>query len=98
LGTRNTTNAQTEATAEDENEEGLVNWDWIGDDSPMVSGSSESEWLIERLVESLVRLERRREGRRERAMVGGVDIGRDVKDWGNRRNGKEDGVGAVGHG
>ncbi|KAG9195290.1 hypothetical protein G6011_00411 [Alternaria panax] len=28
-------------TFDEENEEGLVNWDWIGDDSPMVSGISE---------------------------------------------------------
>jgi potassium channel subfamily K len=46
---------------ENENEEGLVNWDWIGDDSPMMSGMTESEWLMERLCESLVRLERRKE-------------------------------------
>jgi potassium channel subfamily K len=44
-----------------ENEEGLVNWDWIGNDSPMMSGFTESEWLLERLCESLVRLERRKE-------------------------------------
>jgi potassium channel subfamily K len=44
-----------------ENEEGLVNWDWIGDDSPMMSGVTESEWLLERLCESLVRLEKRKE-------------------------------------
>jgi potassium channel subfamily K len=48
-------------TFEEENEESLVNWDWIGDDSPMVSGISESEWLMKRLIESLVRLERRKE-------------------------------------
>lgn len=46
---------------EEENQEGLVDWDWIGDDSPMVSGMGESEWLLERLCESLVRLERRKE-------------------------------------
>ncbi|KAF1354221.1 voltage-gated potassium channel, partial [Lizonia empirigonia] len=45
---------------EEEEEEGLVNWDWLGEHSPMVAGVSESEWLIERLCESLVRLERRR--------------------------------------
>jgi potassium channel subfamily K len=48
-------------TFEEENQEGLVNWDWIGDDSPMVSGISESDWLMKRLIESLVRLERRKE-------------------------------------
>ncbi|KNG46867.1 potassium channel [Stemphylium lycopersici] len=104
-------NAQTEATPpEDENEEGLVNWDWIGDNSPMVSGSSESEWLIERLVESLVRLERRREGGRarvgEREMGGANGSGGmgkerregDKKEWNDRRDGKEDGAGAVDYG
>jgi potassium channel subfamily K len=40
----------------DEDEEGLVEWDWIGPDSPLMSGLSESEWLLERLCESLVRL------------------------------------------
>ena len=55
--------------SEDENEEGLVNWDWIGDDSPMVSGISESEWLMKRLIESLVRLEKRKEGARRRSDV-----------------------------
>jgi potassium channel subfamily K len=48
-------------TNETENEEGLVNWDWLGEHSPMVAGVSESEWLLERLCESLIRLEKRRE-------------------------------------
>lgn len=48
-------------TTEHEDEEGLVEWDWIGDDSPMMSTMSESEWLLERLCESLVRLEKRKE-------------------------------------
>lgn len=47
--------------AENEEEEGLVDWDWLGEHSPMVAGVGESEWLIERLCESLLRLERRRE-------------------------------------
>ncbi|KAF2623310.1 voltage-gated potassium channel [Macroventuria anomochaeta] len=51
----------TMLTNETENEEGLVNWDWLGEHSPMVAGVSESEWLLERLVESLIRLEKRRE-------------------------------------
>ena len=44
-----------------EDEEGLVNWDWLGEHSPMVAGITESEWLLERLVESLIRLEKRKE-------------------------------------
>lgn len=51
----------TTLTSDSENEEGLVNWDWLGERSPMVAGVSESEWLLERLVESLIRLEKRRE-------------------------------------
>ncbi|KAF1836450.1 outward-rectifier potassium channel TOK1 channel [Decorospora gaudefroyi] len=57
------------STTEDENEEGLVNWDWIGVDSPMVSGVSECEWLMERLIESLVRLEKRKEIARSNSNV-----------------------------
>lgn len=55
------TELTNEMTNEAENEEGLVNWDWLGEHSPMVAGVSESEWLLERLVESLIRLEKRRE-------------------------------------
>ncbi|KAF2684059.1 voltage-gated potassium channel [Lentithecium fluviatile CBS 122367] len=45
----------------DEEEEGLIDWDWIGTDSPLMSGLSEAEWLLNRLCESLVRLERKKE-------------------------------------
>lgn len=62
----------------DDEEEGLVNWDWLGEHSPMVSGVSESEWLIERLCESLVRLERHREVLADPHQVGGGGVG--VKD------------------
>jgi potassium channel subfamily K len=51
----------TTLTNATENEEGLVNWDWLGEHSPMVAGITESEWLLERLVESLIRLEKRKE-------------------------------------
>lgn len=40
---------------EAEEEEGLVEWDWIGEDSPMLADESESEWLLLRLCESLDR-------------------------------------------
>ncbi|KAI9870372.1 MAG: Potassium channel [Pleopsidium flavum] len=39
----------------EEEEEGLVEWDWIGEDSPMLAEHSESEWLLDRLCESLDR-------------------------------------------
>jgi potassium channel subfamily K len=51
-------------------EEALVNWDWIGNDSPMMSGVTESEWLLDRLCESLVRLEKRKEVAWEMGGVG----------------------------
>ncbi|KAJ5063034.1 potassium channel-like protein [Bipolaris maydis] len=59
-------------STDDENEEGLVNWDWLGERSPLVSGNSESEWLMERLVESLVRLEKRKEVARRRRDIGAL--------------------------
>jgi hypothetical protein len=44
---------------EDEEEKGLVEWDWIGEDSPMLADVSESEWILERLCESLNRYTRK---------------------------------------
>jgi potassium channel subfamily K, other eukaryote len=34
---------------------GIVDWDWIGEDSPMMSDQPESEWVLDRLCESLDR-------------------------------------------
>ncbi|KAL4755889.1 potassium channel family protein [Aspergillus foveolatus] len=57
-----------------EDEYGLLNWDWIGHDSPLLAEKTEPEWVLDRLCESLVRylasnagdasenLEERREG------------------------------------
>ena len=36
--------------------DGVVEWDWLGDSSPMLSGQTESEWILDRLCESLLRL------------------------------------------
>jgi potassium channel subfamily K, other eukaryote len=44
-----------EQVEEDEEEEGLVDWDWIGEDSPMLADVTESEWVLDRLCESLTR-------------------------------------------
>lgn len=51
---------------EEEDEQGLIEWDWIGEDSPMVAEGSESEWLLDRLCESLERYMRKqvRHGRK----------------------------------
>jgi potassium channel subfamily K len=51
--------------AAQEEEEGLVDWDYLGEDSPLISGGGESEWLLQRLTEALVRVERRVEHRVE---------------------------------
>ncbi|KAI9739138.1 MAG: Potassium channel [Cirrosporium novae-zelandiae] len=40
---------------EEEAEGGIIEWDWIGDDSPMVADQSEPEWILDRLCESLNR-------------------------------------------
>ncbi|KAH8884795.1 voltage-gated potassium channel [Thozetella sp. PMI_491] len=42
-----------------EEEEGLVEWDWIGEDSPMLADITEPEWVLDRLCESLNRYTRR---------------------------------------
>jgi potassium channel subfamily K, other eukaryote len=39
----------------DENEWGLIEWDWMGENSPMMAEQTEPEWLLNRLTESLLR-------------------------------------------
>ena len=39
----------------DNDEEGLIEWDWIGEDSPMMSKGSEAEFVLDRLCESMHR-------------------------------------------
>ncbi|KAG9242554.1 hypothetical protein BJ878DRAFT_569235 [Calycina marina] len=64
---------------EDEGErEGLLEWDWIGEDSPMLADVGEAEWVLDRLCESLNRYTRKqaREGMRSRQGGGhGLGIG-----------------------
>jgi potassium channel subfamily K, other eukaryote len=48
----------TEALKEEE-DEGLVEWDWLSENSPMVAQTTEAEFVLERLCESLVRYLRR---------------------------------------
>ena len=40
---------------DDEEEDGLIEWDWIGEDSPMMAGQSEAEFVLDRLCESMTR-------------------------------------------
>jgi potassium channel subfamily K, other eukaryote len=39
----------------DEDQEGVVEWDWLDENSPMLSEQSEAEWVLDRLCESLLR-------------------------------------------
>lgn len=32
---------------------GIIEWDWIGEDSPMMANNGEPEWILERLCDSL---------------------------------------------
>ncbi|RMZ85066.1 hypothetical protein DV738_g349, partial [Chaetothyriales sp. CBS 135597] len=41
---------------EDEEQQGPIEWDWLDENSPMLSGKSEPEWVLNRLCESLLRL------------------------------------------
>jgi len=52
-------------TEEEENERGMIEWDWIGEDSPLSSGLSEPNFVFNRLCESLVRYIRQTERRIE---------------------------------
>lgn len=51
----NTTASGPDGLARDEDEYGVVNWDWIGENSPMVAEQTEPEWVFDRLCESLMR-------------------------------------------
>jgi hypothetical protein len=48
-----------EEVEEEEEEQGIIEWDWIGEDSPMLSEITESEWILDRLCESLNRYMRK---------------------------------------
>lgn len=47
---------------QEESEEGMIEWDWIGDDSPMLADKGEPEWVLDKLCDSLDRFIRRNYG------------------------------------
>lgn len=61
FSSKNTGETDENVNVDEEDEVGLVEWDWIGASSPLVAEICESEWLLQRLCESLVRIERRKE-------------------------------------
>lgn len=75
----------------DDEEDEMIEWDWIGEDSPMVAGMSEPEFVLERLCESMRRYIRKK----EKALIGGQEIHGEVNsleksrhDVGERRFGE----------
>ncbi|KAF3027962.1 Potassium channel [Penicillium rubens] len=64
--------ASEEGILNDEDEYGLVNWDWIGENSPMLAKQTEPEWVLDRLCESLIRYVSTQE--ESRAVGGGTDL------------------------
>ncbi|GAM39499.1 ion channel [Talaromyces pinophilus] len=69
----------------DENEWGLIEWDWMGENSPMMAEQTESEWVLNRLTESLLRymarIESQHEGdsrQRQCLSISDEDWGKDV--------------------
>lgn len=61
----------------EEEMEGLVEWDWIGENSPMMAGMSEAEFVLDRLCESLGRYLRRGPGK-GRTGDSDEEVGEDV--------------------
>lgn len=49
------TSSMADKDADNDDELGPINWDWIGEDSPMMAEQTEPEWLLDRLSESMVR-------------------------------------------
>ena len=47
--------AKKNGDVDSEEDEGLIEWDWIGEDSPMMSKGSEAEFVLDRLCESMQR-------------------------------------------
>ena len=48
-----------EHNEEEGQDEDLIEWDWIGEDSPMMAQESEAEFVLDRLCESMARYVRR---------------------------------------
>ncbi|OQE27767.1 hypothetical protein PENSTE_c004G05800 [Penicillium steckii] len=46
---------RSQGISDEEDEFGVINWDWIGESSPMLAHQTEPEWVLDRLCESLVR-------------------------------------------
>lgn len=52
---RFTAKTEAELEIEETDEDGLVQWDWLGENSPMMARGSEAEFVLDRLCESMNR-------------------------------------------
>lgn len=94
---------QEHERGEDEKDDdgGFFEWDWIGEDSPLISDMSESQWVLDRLCEALVRVEvgkgkQKRERKGKEKMRGGAGDGQDDNSGERRASSVDDS--AVGSG
>ncbi|KAK8243090.1 potassium channel-like protein [Phyllosticta capitalensis] len=78
-----------EQRASDEDAAGLVDWDWIGEDSPMVSGKMEAEFVLNKLCASLERFLRGLASREEEE-EGSKDCGATTGSGGSKKESAED--------
>lgn len=81
---------------DEEDEEHLIEWDWIGPDSPMMAQESEAEFVLDRLCESMGRYIRRL-APADLDVEGEVERPLDVREEDEAREGKRrSGVGVAG--
>ncbi|KAJ5817600.1 hypothetical protein N7447_007608 [Penicillium robsamsonii] len=64
--------SQRDHQVREEDEYGLLNWDWIGENSPMLAKQTEPQWVLDRLCESLIRYVSTQE--ESRAMRGDANL------------------------
>ena len=87
------TRMSKEELEREEEEEGIVEWDWIGEDSPMLAEETESEWVLDRLCESLGRYMRKQVGgglgREQMGGKEGVGVGVEGNDFFGREKDKD---------
>lgn len=65
---------QHRSVSVEEDEFGVLNWDWIGENSPMLAHQTEPEWVLDRLCESLVRYVSTQEQARAESQGRGEDV------------------------
>ena len=56
-----------------EDEYGILNWDWMGENSPMLASQTEPEWVLDRLCESMIRFISTQAQKRRSDGVGDID-------------------------